>query len=360
MAFKNTFRLSLIEWYHEHKRDLPWRKTKDPYIIWLSEIILQQTRVNQGLPYFHKFVDHYPNVYALASASEDEVLRDWQGLGYYTRARNLKKAAEVVVREHEGKFPESYVQLIGLPGVGDYTAAAVSSFSANEVKPVLDGNVFRVLSRIFGVSEPINTPSGKKIFHALADEMLDPLYPGLYNQAIMEFGALHCKPVNPECSSCIFKRDCVAYREKRVRHLPVKIKAKPPKVRFLNYLLIEDEGRFLIRQRDETGIWAKMYEFPLLETLSDSLDETGILDNLREDWFSDVHAELVWGPVRHLLSHQKIFVRVFRLHNWKRSEEVLSQDGYRFVDVDEFSQLAKPKIIQVFLEYFQHKLEQLR
>lgn len=356
--FKIRFRSQLIEWYYENKRDLPWRETQEAYTIWLSEIILQQTRVNQGLPYFYKFIEQYPNVRALAFATEDKVLRDWEGLGYYTRARNLKKAAEMVVDQFDGVFPTSYTDLLRLPGIGDYTASAVSSFSSNEARAVLDGNVFRVLARIFGIDSPINSSVGKKVFHTLAQEMLDKQYSALYNQAIMEFGAMHCKPVSPLCEQCPFSMDCLAKQQNLISILPIKIKAKPLKERFLNYFLIEKNAEFLIKQRGIDDIWAKMYEFPVLETQKDFMVfdhlewKHQISDTLNIEPSSIENLEPIWGPFKHLLSHQKIFVRVFRMHLKEVNPLILKDKGYRFIDLDDFLMLAKPKVIQVFLEKF--------
>jgi len=261
-----SFSERILTWYAQHKRALPWRETKNPYVIWLSEIILQQTRVEQGMPYFFKFLENYPNVTKFAEAVEPEILRLWQGLGYYSRARNMHKASKQVLDRHKGEFPTDYQSLLALPGVGEYTAAAISSFSSNQGYAVLDGNVFRVLSRYFGIDEPINSSSGKKLFSKLAQEMLDQDHPGEYNQAIMDFGALQCKPKSPNCEECVLRLDCKAYEEGLVDKLPVKLKGKKSRDRYFHYFIIEKEGSILMSQRSEGDVWANLFEFPMIES----------------------------------------------------------------------------------------------
>ena len=233
MDFSN----SLIKWYLQNKRDLPWRNTIDPYFIWLSEIMLQQTRVAQGMPYFFAFTEAFPTVFDLAKASEQEVLKLWQGLGYYSRARNLHKTAQYVAFELDGKFPDNYKALLSLKGVGDYTAAAIASFSYNEVVPVVDGNVFRVLSRVFDIEADISQPASKKIFQELAMELMPKDHPAIFNQAIMEFGALQCVPKNPDCTICVMNDGCLALKMDKVNQLPVKLKKTKVTNRFFNYFI---------------------------------------------------------------------------------------------------------------------------
>ena len=223
-----NFAEEIIEWYQLHKRDLPWRNTNDPYIIWLSEIIMQQTRVEQGMPYFNRFAEKYPTVKQFANAKEEEILKLWQGLGYYSRGRNMHHTAKIVMEEHAGYFPSSYDSLIKLKGIGEYTAAAISSFSSNEAKAVVDGNVFRLLSRYFGIDTPINSGKGKKLFTELANELLDKSQAGEFNQAIMEFGSLQCKPKNPDCLACPLQVGCEAKKSNRIQELPIKIKSETP------------------------------------------------------------------------------------------------------------------------------------
>ncbi|WP_042276924.1 A/G-specific adenine glycosylase [Nonlabens tegetincola] len=303
-----NFSSQLIDWYLVNKRDLPWRHTTNPYYIWLSEVILQQTRVAQGLPYYNKFVETYPKVEMLAAAPLDDVLKLWQGLGYYSRARNLHKAAQQVVEL--GKFPSQYKDLLKLKGVGTYTAAAIASFSNKEAVPVVDGNVYRVLSRIFHINTPINTPAAVKEFTHLAAQLMDKEQPDIFNQAMMEFGALQCIPKNPNCASCVFKNDCVAYEKGLIDELPVKPRKTKVKNLFHNYLvIISPDQKTLLKQRDESGIWKGLYEFPLVETpgaamvskIKDSIEFKDLIGELR-------FRESVYNqqPIIHKLSHRKI------------------------------------------------------
>ena len=265
-----NFSKSLIQWYLQNKRDLPWRNTIDPYFIWLSEIMLQQTRVAQGLPYFLRFTEAFPTVFDLAKADEEQVLKLWQGLGYYSRARNLHKTAQQVAFDFDGLFPQSYAELLKLKGIGEYTAAAIASFAYNESVPVVDGNVYRVLSRYFEVETDIASSGAKKEFAQLAAEILPKGKANLFNQAIMEFGALQCVPKNPDCANCIFNDSCSALQKKKVAQLPVKSKKIKVKTRFFSYLVFEDEvNNTLIQKRTQRGIWHNLYEFPLLETEAD-------------------------------------------------------------------------------------------
>ncbi|NNF02440.1 MAG: A/G-specific adenine glycosylase, partial [Bacteroidia bacterium] len=241
----------LIEWYDRHKRDLPWRNTRDPYLIWISEIILQQTRVEQGLPYFEKFIENFPNVKSLAEADEDEVLKLWQGLGYYSRARNLHNASKSVMNDHSGSMPGNYSSLKKLKGVGDYTAAAVASFAYKEAKAVVDGNVIRFISRYFGIEDEVNSAKGIRQISDAASEILDKDDPDIHNQAIMEFGALQCIPSNPDCSSCPFQNNCFAFNNRSVASLPKKKKALKQKHRYFNFFLFRIDDGFFIEKRTD-------------------------------------------------------------------------------------------------------------
>ncbi|MFS4415829.1 A/G-specific adenine glycosylase [Maribacter sp. 2307ULW6-5] len=266
-----SFNKKIGAWYALNKRKLPWRETQDPYRIWLSEIILQQTRVAQGTPYYLRFVAAFPTVRHLAAATEEEVLKLWQGLGYYSRARNLHAAAKMVVDEHRGQFPKTYKSLLALKGVGDYTASAVASICFNEAQAVLDGNVYRVLARYHGVELPINSTAGTKYFRALAQEVMDRENARDYNQGLMEFGALQCTPKNPDCAKCPLQDGCVALRDGTVGVLPVKIKKNKVRKRYFNYLVpVRKDGdghmRTVLRQRTGKGIWQGLWEFPLLES----------------------------------------------------------------------------------------------
>lgn len=313
MDFSN----SLIRWYLQNKRDLPWRNTTNPYFIWLSEIMLQQTRVAQGMPYFLSFTKAFPTVYDLAKASEQEVLKLWQGLGYYSRARNLHKTAQYVAFELNGIFPENYKGLLSLKGVGDYTAAAIASFSYNEAVPVVDGNVFRVLSRIFDIEADISQPSSKKIFQELAFELMPKDEPAIFNQAIMEFGALQCVPKNPDCINCVMNDGCLALKKSKVNQLPVKLKKTKVTSRFFNYLVFEDnEGKSIIQQRTDKDIWHNLYEFPLIESEAE-IDIDAISIEILEN-------KLVENPIlsiiemnpklqKHKLSHQDLNIKFWKI-----------------------------------------------
>ena len=261
-----NFSNKLIAWYLENKREMPWRNTTNPYHIWLSEIILQQTRVAQGLPYYLKFTETFPTVYDLAKASEEEVLKLWQGLGYYSRGRNLHAAAKYIVEECDGVFPNTYDEILKLKGVGDYTASAIASISFNEPTAVVDGNVYRVLSRVFGIDTPINSTQGIKEFKQLAQELIDKEQPANFNQAIMEFGAIQCKPQNPYCLHCIFNDSCVALQKNDIQRLPVKLKKTKIKHRHLHYLVFKSaDQKTVLEQRTGKGIWQGLYQFPLIE-----------------------------------------------------------------------------------------------
>lgn len=263
---KPDFTLHLLRWNQiANHREMPWKGEKDPYKIWLSEIILQQTRVNQGVSYYHKFITEYPTVQALAGAEDSRVFKLWEGLGYYSRCRNLLETARTIVNEYGGRFPHSYTELLKLKGVGAYTAAAIASFAFNENRAVVDGNVQRVLARYFGISTPVDTLAGKKLFHQLAQELIDGDVPGIYNQAIMDFGATICKPAAPFCDTCVQSRDCEAFRHGSVADLPVKLKKLTIKTRWFYYFIIRVGDSIYIRRRQEKDIWQHLHEFVLLE-----------------------------------------------------------------------------------------------
>lgn len=257
------FQNKIKRWYKENKRSLPWRETSDPYRIWLSEIILQQTRVNQGRPYYEKFIRHYPDVHSLANADMDKVMKDWEGLGYYSRARNMHETAKFIARERDGVFPSTYEEILRLKGVGEYTASAIASFAFGKAEAVLDGNVYRVLSRYLGIEKPVN--KAKKEFSEAARNMLDRKDPALYNQAIMEFGALQCVPGNPDCSSCVLNDSCSALKAGMVDKLPYKERIVYDRKRYFYYLLIRGNGKVAVHQRTAKDIWRGLFEFPLIE-----------------------------------------------------------------------------------------------
>ena len=312
-----TFSQKLISWYLEYKRDLPWRTTKDPYKIWLSEVILQQTRVAQGLPYYESFVNNFPTVFDLAKADEQQVLKTWQGLGYYSRARNLHHTAQYVAEHLKGEFPKTYDELIKLKGIGSYTAAAIASFSNEEPVAVVDGNVFRVLSRYFGVETDISSSAAKKEFQQLADEVLDKRNPSLFNQAIMEFGALQCVPKSPNCESCVLNHSCVALLKNKVDELPVKLKKTKVIQRFLHYLVFLDQNQnTVINKRTQSGIWKNLYEFPLIEVESKTdLEIIGqkIVDSYKDEYQIQNISVFNQKEIIHKLSHQQLHISFWRI-----------------------------------------------
>ena len=302
----------LIKWYKQNKRDLPWRTTADPYKVWLSEIILQQTRVAQGLPYYINFVNAFPTVFDLAKAPEQKVLKLWQGLGYYSRARNLHAAAKEVVKNYKGIFPAEFEELKKLKGVGDYTAAAISSFCFNKPHAVVDGNVYRVLARLFAIDTPINSTEGKKQFALLAQEMFDKKNAGTYNQAIMEFGALYCTPHNPNCEACVFNEMCLSGPVGKALSFPVKIANKKVKTRYFEYFVITCKGNTFTQQRTENDIWKNLHQFPLLE-YADKPDNTEVIEQLKREILktksNNFKIVKQTGYKKHQLSHQTIYAR---------------------------------------------------
>jgi A/G-specific adenine glycosylase len=341
------FNNELVQWYQKNKRDLPWRNTTNAYVIWLSEIILQQTRVEQGLPYFYRFVEKYPTVLHFAAADEGDILKLWQGLGYYSRGRNMLKTARMVRDDHEGMFPQSYNKLIKLKGIGEYTAAAIASFSSNEAKAVVDGNVYRVLARYFGINEPINGPKGKKIFQLTADDLLDKKNPALHNQAMMEFGAMLCKPKNPACCACPVREGCHAFLHNAINSLPVKLNKIKIRERYFNYFLVADEHNVLMNRRDEKDIWANMYDLPLIETLDLVLPNELInFPKVKEFFGEDIKITSISPVKKHVLTHQRLFVRLVIL----QSKPIKLKENWFYTSVENLKKIAIPKIIFIFIE----------
>ena len=339
------FSKALIQWYLQKKRDLPWRNDTNPYTIWLSEIMLQQTRVAQGLPYFLRFTKAFPTVFDLAKADEEEVLKLWQGLGYYSRARNLHKTAKQIVFELNGEFPKTYKELLHLKGIGEYTAAAIASFAYNENVPVVDGNVFRVLSRYFDIDTDIASAGAKKEFTLLAAELLPKGEADIFNQAIMEFGALQCVPKNPDCGICVFNDSCLALKKKKVAQLPVKSKKTKATNRYFNYLVFSDENNdTVISKRTQKGIWHNLYEFPLLETVSDEDDATILALIQNQTFVENEIQQIQLNPeiIRHKLSHQHLHIKF-----WKIKVEGKLLNG---IDCKSASEFPFPIVIYNFIE----------
>jgi len=337
-----AFSSKIISWYRANPRELPWRGTTDPYKIWLSEIILQQTRVAQGLPYYYAFAEAYPSVQDLAAAPESDVLRLWQGLGYYSRARNLHSCAKYITNELGGKFPESYQELLKLKGVGSYTAAAIASFAFGEVKAVVDGNVFRVLARYFGIETDIASGKAKKEFEELANKLIPEGDPAEYNQAMMDFGARLCVPKNPACGECLLRNTCFAYQNSLVKVLPVKINKTKVKERNLHYFVIRCGDHWVWKKRGSGDIWEGLHDFPVSEEK---------LVNLAT--LSSALPKPIPRKYRHILSHQRLNASFSEVEIPEEKYQELSQwcdnEDYMLVAESEIEYLAKPKLIVNFL-----------
>jgi A/G-specific adenine glycosylase len=345
------FSKKVVRWFEKNKRDLPWRETKDPYRIWLSEIILQQTRVNQGLPYYLRFAETFPTVFDLAAAPEQKVLRLWQGLGYYTRARNLHMCAKEVVARYDGKFPKTFDELKTLPGIGDYTAAAIASIAFGQSVAVVDGNVFRVLARIFGLSTPINTPEGKRIFFKQANELVPKENPDVHNQAMMEFGARFCTPRNPSCEICTFQSDCFAYKNSLQHVLPVKLQMKKARKRYFYYFAIQKGKSLLMKKREDKDIWHGLYDFVLVETKRPVDPEKLFVENESLKKFRKGKLSEISGMYKHILSHQLIYSRFTQVVLSKDVE--LNGSGLKFYSLKKVAELPKPVLISKFLSDYE-------
>lgn len=311
-----SFSSELINWYRQNKRDLPWRNTDNPYKIWLSEVILQQTRVVQGLPYYQKFINRYPTIHDLAIAEEQEVLLLWQGLGYYSRGRNLLTTAKQIVDQYQGVFPKTASELQQLKGIGTYTAAAIASLAFNEAIAVVDGNVYRLLSRYYGIFTEIDTTLGKKEFQKLANSLLPKNNYNTHNQAIMEFGALQCVPQNPNCNVCIFSTSCYAYKNNCISQLPSKSKKTKILKRDFQYIILLDNNQnTLINKRTADDIWKNLYEFPLIETSSDNF-ETEIYKNFAHLSIKSI-SKINAKPIIHKLTHQHLYIHFWIVKHYK-------------------------------------------
>ncbi len=344
------FRQQLLRWKINHPRPLPWKEDKNPYYIWLSEIILQQTRVEQGLPYFLKFKTTFPRIQDLAKASEDEVFKMWQGLGYYTRARNLHATAKLISSKWNGQFPNTYEDILALPGVGPYTAAAIASFAYQLPKVVVDGNVIRVISRFYGIDLPVDKAEGKNQIQVLAEQTLDKEQPDVFNQAIMDFGALHCKPKNPLCTSCFHQKECIAFQNGNPTNYPVKSRRLKKKTRFFNYLVIRYKDQVGLQKRTKKDIWQNLYEFPVIESTK-PLDATTIKEN--PFWINHLvsnQAELIACSkgYKQTLSHQNIIAHFFEIEIKKPFDE--NNTPFFVVEQKKLPKFAIPKIIDCFLK----------
>lgn len=342
------FAKRLLKWYKINKRDLPWRGTNDPYKIWLSEVILQQTQVIQGLTYYLKFVERYPDVKLLANAPSDEVMKLWQGLGYYSRARNLHTAAKMVADKHKGVFPKTYHEIRELKGVGDYTAAAIASLAYNLPHAVVDGNVYRVLSRVFGVHLPIDSSEGKKHFQELANTLLEKKDVANYNQAIMEFGALYCRPVNPDCPNCIFNDRCIAFQKQIVNELPFKAKKTKVRDRYFNYIVFRYKNDIYISKRIKKDIWQDLFEFYLIETEKKQKPEAILKNKMLQQItpLKNVTVRSVSKEYKHILSHQNLHTIFYNVE----LKAPLNTKLLKKVNMKSIHQYAFPRLIEKYLK----------
>ena len=339
----------LIEWYLLHKRALPWRDTSDPYYIWVSEIILQQTRVQQGLPYYLRFIEEFSNINFLAEAPLERILKLWQGLGYYSRARNMHIAAKQIVENYNGQFPASYKELLLLKGVGEYTAAAVASLAYNEPVAVVDGNVVRVISRLFAIQNPVDKPSVIKEIKELANNLLAFNRPAMHNQAIMEFGALHCVPVKPDCFSCPVNGKCLAFKFKLVESIPYKKSKISIKTRFFNYLVIHENEGIFFQKRSTNDIWEGLYEFPLIVT-EEQINPENIPGMMISNGFEGIPFETIgfMGPVKHILTHQHLQVNFIHVKLGNLSTNLKSKWVWK--ELDKIQELAVPRVIDKYMQ----------
>ena len=328
-----NFAATLLQWFKNNGRSLPWRETNDPYAIWLSEVILQQTRIAQGMSYWERFMTQWPTINALAAATEDDVLKVWQGLGYYSRARNLHTAAQQVIEL--GGFPKTFKELKTLKGVGDYTAAAIASIAFGEPVAVVDGNVYRVLSRYYGIDTPIDSTGGKKEFQTLAQSLLPTNEPAEYNEAIMDFGAIQCTPTSPRCTVCPLCETCVAFREQRINELPIKSKKVKQRERHFTYLYIEYEGELAIRQRGAGDIWQGLWELPQADQLTSSKNFT---------WKKEAH--LLRKGVKHILTHQIILADIYL---WQPKARPQLPTEFIWIKRQELENYALPRLIEILL-----------
>ncbi len=340
----------LVRWYGQNKRDLPWRHTNDPYRIWISEVILQQTRVDQGLPYYMKFIDKYPTVHWLANAPIDDVLRTWQGLGYYSRARNLHRCSKEIVEDYGGQFPAERSELLKLPGIGPYTSAAIASLAYGKKEAVVDGNVIRVITRLYGINDDISDQKTVNMVKAIVDELIPSNRPDLFNQAIMEFGALFCTPNNPKCTSCSFVGLCAAQSQGNVANIPFKSKKVKKRFRFFTYLIISSGGNYLLCKRGKKDIWQGLFEFYLLETKTESrfdqLDLPDFLSKNPNSW--KVTEESI--TYKHMLTHQTIYCKFYEIELSKKMElDIVDWGEYNLYSKEEIETLPKSILIDRYL-----------
>jgi len=343
----HTFHNILIDWYEDHKRDLPWRHTTDPYKIWLSEIILQQTRVVQGMSYYEAFVSNYPTVADLAKATQDEVLTLWKGLGYYSRARNLHYTAQYIMEHHDGVFPTAYKDILALKGIGKYTAAAISSFAYKGVYPVVDGNVLRVITRLYGITDAIDAPATIKRIYEISDALIDGDRPDQYNQAIMEFGAMQCTAKSPNCMYCPFAEVCEARAQGLIDQIPYKAKKVKRSSRYFHYLIVEDGEQTIVQRREKKDIWQGLYQFPLIETDSDDILKMEHIVDQADIKVRDSELLEISEVSSQKLTHRDVYARFYHLA--VSDIQSVIKNGYLLVDQKKVSNFALPKVIDAYL-----------
>ena len=348
----NILHDTLINWFAENRRDLPWRHSPSPYQVWLSEIILQQTRVNQGWDYYLRFIERWPTVADLAKASEEEVLKMWQGLGYYSRARNLHHCAQQVVNEYGGQFPADFEKLKQLKGIGDYTAAAIASIAFNLPHAVVDGNVYRVLSRLYDIDTPININEGQTLFAQLADELLNREQPGLHNQAMMEFGALHCTPKNPNCLLCPLQAQCLAFAHQTVMQRPVKLPKVKVTTRYFNYLVIRINGSVYLHKRSGNDIWKNLYDFPCIEsetamTVEEVVTSEKFIQLIEEKPFSITKVSPVYT---HKLTHRTLLAQFIEIKLEQKLLQIETKDLF-LAPESELGSFPIPRLIDLYLNH---------
>lgn len=345
----DSFSNNIYLWYHTNKRNLPWRNTNDPYKIWLSEIILQQTRVSQGTNYYLRFTEFFPNVQQLAEANEDEVLKLWQGLGYYSRARNLHSTAKIIVNSYNSIFPDNYNDILKLKGIGPYTAAAIASIAFNLPYPTVDGNIYRLLSRYFGIDTPIDSTNGKKQFQQLAEELISEKEPGMHNQALMEFGALQCTPKSPDCISCPISSSCFAFQKKVVSDLPVKEKRTKQSKRFFYFYIIDNGTYIYIRKRTANDIWKNLYELPLIETTEEQTNKELIQQKIPFIKGEQFNIKQISAAKKHVLSHQVIFSKLIYVE--VKPDINITAPLIR-INKKDIPKFAVPRLLELFFEDF--------
>lgn len=342
-----VFLTKIYRWYAIHKRDLPWRETTDPYKIWLSEIVLQQTRVAQGMEYYRIFTEKFKTIKDLANASEDSILKLWQGLGYYTRARNLHATAKFIVKTYNGEFPKTYKEILQLKGIGPYTAAAISSIAFDLPYPAIDGNIYRVLSRYFGISTAIDSVKGRNEIQQIATEILPDENPGFHNQALMDFGALQCIPKSPDCNKCPVFESCYAVQNKMVDQLPVKQKKTKQRVRYFYYYLLESPNEILMEKRTNKDIWENLYQLPLLESDTELKEADFLGKQFLSQKMNKITIRQITGVKKHILSHQIIYASLIHLQT--NNFEGISGTFIR-VNKKDIYKFAVPKLLEKFFK----------